>query len=139
MRRLLVVLASTALIFAACGSDDADPAGVIEDMTAAYNAGDIDAVMALFSEESVVTGHPFEARSVGLSAIRAVQVEDRNSAATDNPYIISNVEATGDTVTWDHVWTRDDGGQSCKQGHTAVIQDGKILTWVWPGGGFACP
>jgi hypothetical protein len=49
--------------------DDADPAGVIEDITAAYNAGDIDAVMALFSEESVVTGHLFEARSEGLTSM----------------------------------------------------------------------
>ena len=30
-------------------------------------------MMALFSEESVVTGHPFAAESAGLTAIRAVQ------------------------------------------------------------------
>ena len=139
MRRSFMALAVAALILGACGGEDADPAEVVEDYIAAYNAGDIDGVMALFSEESVVTGHPFEARSEGLTAIRAVQVEGRNSAAADEPYTISNIEVTGDTVTWDHVWRSDDGGQFCKQGHTAVISDGKILTWAWPGGGFDCP
>ncbi len=95
--------------------------------------------MALFSEESVVTGHPFEARSVGLAAIRAVQVEDRNSAATDNPYTISNVEVTGDTVTWDHVWTSDSGQDWCGEGHRVVIEDGKILSWDFAPNPHRCP
>ena len=116
-----------------------DPASVIQAYTAAYNAGDIDAVMALFSEESVVTGHPFAAESAGLTAIRVVQVADIAAAAAENAYTISNVEVTGDTVTWDHVWTRNNTQQFCVQGHRAVIQDGKILSWVWPGPGCARP
>ena len=139
MKRPFMVFVAAVLILAACGGDDADPAGVIEDYTAAYNAGDIDAVMALFSEESVVTGHPFEASSAGLAAIRAVQVDDINAAATDNPYTISNLDVSGDTVTWDHVWTSADGEQFCQQGHRAVTKDGKILTWAWPDGGGDCP
>jgi hypothetical protein len=69
MKRSLTAPVLAALIIGACWGDDADPAGVIEDITAAYNAGDIDAVMALFSEESVVTGHLFEARSEGLTSM----------------------------------------------------------------------
>jgi uncharacterized protein (TIGR02246 family) len=127
------------LILAACGGDDVDPAAVIEDYTAAYNAGDIDAVMALFSEESVVTGHPFALESEGLTAIRAVQVEDIAAAATENAYTISNVRVIGNTVTWDHVWISAEGGRFCQQGHSAVVEDGKITSWTWPGGSFGCP
>ena len=116
-----------------------DPASVIQAYTAAYNAGDIEAVMTFFSEDSVVTGHPFAAESAGLTAIRLVQVADISAAAAENAYTISNMEVTGDTVTWDHVWTNGFGTQFCVQGHRAVIQDGKILTWAWPGGGFDCP
>lgn len=138
-RRLLVAVASVVLALGACGGDDTDPAGVIDDYVAAYNSGDIDAVMALFSEESVVTRHPFANRSEGLDAIRDLQVSDIGAAATSDAYTISNVEVSGDTVTWDHAWTNDEGSQFCQQGHSAVIQDGKFLTWAWPGSPAACP
>lgn len=138
-KRLLIGLVWAVLALGACGGDDADPAAVIEDYISAYNSGDIDAVMTLFSEESVVTGHPSEARSEGLDAIRSVQEGDIAAAATSNAYTISNVDVSGDTVTWDHVWTNSTGNQFCQQGHDAVIKDGKILTWDWPGGGFSCP
>ena len=139
MKRLLIVTISAALSLVACGGNGADPGGVIDDYIAAYNAGDIDGVTALFSEESVVTGHPMRGRMEGLAAIRATQVDDMSVAATQNAYTISNVEVTGDTVTWDSVWISIDGEQFCKQGHAAVIKEGKIITWVWPGGGFDCP
>ena len=123
------------------GSDVVGPAGVIEDYTAAFNAGDIDAVMALFSEESVLSGHPFGIgfESTGLSAIRALQVERLGETTREDALTNSNVEVTGNTVTWDQVLTSDGGAQFCIQGHSAVVEDGKILTWAWPGGGFDCP
>jgi hypothetical protein len=139
MKPSFVKLITAAVLLVACGGEDTGPAEVIEDFTVAYNAGDIDAVMTLFSEESVVTGHPFEARSEGLAAIRAVLVEDRNSAAPNDPYAISNAAITGNTVTWDHAWISAGGGQFCKDGHEAVIEDATILAWAWPGGGFDCP
>ncbi len=96
-------------------------------------------MMALFSEESVVTGHPFAAESAGLTAIRAVQVSDLSTAAAENAYTISNVEATGNTVTWDHVWINDEGEKFCQVGQSAVVKDGTILSWTWPGDGGDCP
>lgn len=141
MKRSFMALSLVALILAACGGSNADPAATIEAYVTAYNAGDIDGVMALFSEESVVTGHPTEARSesTGLAQIRALHVQDIAAAATENSYTISNVEVTGDTVTWDHIWTRNDGDKFCKFGQSAVVQDGTILSWTWPSGGFDCP
>ena len=138
MRRSLTALLSAALILVACGGEDADPATVIEDYVAAYNSGDADAVMVLFSEESVITGVPFF-ESAGLTAIRAVQILDINAAATEDAYTISNVEVTGNTVTWDHVWIDRAGDEFCLEGQSAVIEDGKILLWTWPGLGVPCP
>ncbi len=104
----------------------------------AYNSGDIDAVMAFFTDESVMTGHPFTAEAAGPIAIRAVQSEDLASAATGAAYTISNVEVSVTTVTWDHVWNNNVGQQWCGVGHNAVIEDGKILSWTWPEP-FLCP
>ena len=137
---IVAVVGVSALLVADDGSDVVGPAGVIEDYTAAFNAGDIDAVMALFSEESVLSGHPFGIgfESTGLSAIRALQVEHMGTTTREDALTISNVEVTGNTVTWDDVLTSDDGAQFCIQGHSAVVEDGKILTWAWPGG-VDCP
>ncbi len=138
---IVAVVGVGALLVADDGSDVVGPAGVIEDYTAAFNAGDIDAVMALFSEESVLSGHPFGIgfESTGLSAIRALQVEGMGITTREDALTISNVEVTGNTVTWDDVLTSDGGAQFCIQGHSAVVEDGKILTWAWPGGGVDCP
>jgi hypothetical protein len=119
------------------GSSD-DPAATIEDYRTAYNAGDVDGVMALFSEESVMTGNSFF-ESAGLTEIRAVWVEDINAAATEDAYTISNVEVTGNTVTWDQVWISGAGDKNCIEGQSAVIEDGKILLWTWSSRDVSCP
>ncbi len=139
MKRILLTTTFTALLLVACGGNDADPAGVIDNYVAAYNAGDIDGVMAVFSDQSVVTGHPMQARIEGLAAIRINQADDMRFAASQNAYVISDVKVAYDTVTWDHVWTSSEGQQFCQQGHEALIEEGKILTWAWPDGGFDCP
>lgn len=122
----------------------ADPTPVIEGYIAAYNGGDIDDVMAHFSEDSVITGHPYDlsravASSTGLAEILALHVEDMSAAASENAYTISDVEVAGTTVTWDHVWINDQGREFCKFGQSAVVEDGIILSWTWAGGGFDCP
>ena len=140
---LAAVVAVIAVLIAACGDDDghatgSDPAGVIEDYVTAYNDGDIDAVMALFTDGSVITGHPWVASQSGLDEIRRILEEDRAAAADADAYSISNVEVSDDTVTWDHVWTRSDGVERCVDGHTAVVAGGKIVSWAWPETDFNC-
>lgn len=121
-------------------SDDAadDPAAVVDQYVAAYNSGDIDAVMAVFTEDSVVFGHPFSPESSGLTAIRGAQASDLAAGASTDAYSISNIEVNGDTVTWDHVWVNNQGEEFCQKGQSAVIKDGKILTWTWPSSDSAC-
>ena len=139
---LIVGLGTWAAIGGSDGEDIAGARRTIEAYVAVYNAGDIEAVMALFTEESELVGHPYQfepAPFKGLEAIEEVQQLDRDAAAEVDPYTISNVEVSGNTVTWDHVWISLDGGRSCIEGHTAVVEDGKILSWIWPGRPQGCP
>lgn len=135
---LFGAVVALALFPSACGVEDSDPAAVVEDYQLAYNSGDIDAVMELFTEESVVTGHPFADQSEGLDAIRGVQIEDIASAAGQNAYTFSNVEVDGDRVTWDSQWVNDEGDRFCQTGHSAFIENDRILSWQWPSEGSAC-
>jgi hypothetical protein len=115
------------------------PAETIEAYVAAYNVGDIDAVMDLFVEDSVVSGHPGgSGEERGLVAIR----ELHGPLDDGDTYAISITNVTGNTVTWDHIWVAFEDGEpfsNCVDGHTAVIQDGKILSWTWPTTDFNCP
>jgi hypothetical protein len=137
MRSLLAVLAILVVVLVGCGDDDdaesgddSDAAAVIEAYVAAYNSGDIDAVVAVFSEDAVITQG--SETSTGLTEIETLQIDDMSSAAEADAYSITNVETDGDTVTWDHVWTNDAGVDWCAEGQSAVVTDGKIVTWTWP-------
>ena len=116
-----------------------DPqAAVIVSMVEAYNAGDIDALVELFSDESVIENHPFSPRTVGPAPIRVLMTQDRDSAASQDPYTIENLQVEGNVVTWDHRWTREDFEVFCKRGQSATIENGKIITWTWSVGSFDC-
>ena len=138
-------LMTAVLAMSGCGGNDGgdtaepDPAAVIEDYRVAYNSGDIDGLMELFSEESVLTGHPLASESAGIDAIREVQLGDLGAGSSANAYEFSNVEVSGDTVTWDFLWTNVDGGEWCGEGHTAVVAGGQILTWAFTPDRFPCP
>ena len=136
--RVAAGLLTAILVLAGCGDDDSDdvsdsePAEVIEDYQIAYNDSDIDAVMVFFSEDSVLSGHPLEAESMaGLEAIRSHHRGDMALAAETDAYKTSNVEVSGDTVTWDHVWTNTAGTDYCAEGNSALITNGQILTWTF--------
>jgi hypothetical protein len=105
---------------------------VIEEYRIAYNADDMDGVMALFTEESVLTGHAgLDTSWTGLDEIRESNVVDRASAAEADAYVFVNVEANGDTVTWNHTWLSATGVEWCGEGHSAVIGEGKFVTWTY--------
>ena len=114
---------------AATASDD--PAEVIKQYIAAYNSGDIDAMMAAYTEDSVLYGYSDTSEVAGLTALRAMWTGDLAEAASTDAWSISNVEVDGDTVTWDQVWVDNAGENHCMEGQSAVIKDGKILIWTW--------
>ena len=117
------------------------PAAVIQNYVDAYNAEDIDGIMALFTEESVLNRHPMGIVALGgIAEIREVQIRDiATSTHTGDAYVISNVEVSGNTVTWDHVWTNNVGVDWCAEGHSAVIEAGKILSWTFAPNLSPCP
>jgi hypothetical protein len=119
---------------------DRTPEQVIKAYAAAYNDHDLDAVMAFFTDDSVITSHPFSSESSGIAETRALHITDLAAAASMRAYRLDNVEVTGNTVTWDHEWTNASGEKYCKQGNSAVVKDGTILIWTWPADdGFGCP
>jgi hypothetical protein len=116
---------------------DGDPESTLNTYIAAYNSGDVEEVMTVFSEESEIVDHPFSGLVAGLDEIRSVHVDEFEFSAAENAYTVSNVEVVGDTVTWDHEWVNAGGVSYCIEGNTAVVEEGKILIWTWANGGVA--
>lgn len=112
---------------------------MIDAYIAAYNADDMDAVLALFTDESTILGHPFGAEVNGVDAIGILQRSDRDAAAADAPYTITAVEVDGTTVTWDHRWTNVGGETWCGEGNQAEVSDGAIVEWEFAADPHPCP
>lgn len=124
-RWIAVVCALAVLLTGACGGDDADPGETIQAYIDAYNARDIDAVMALFADDAVITDHPFAGVTEGTEAIRTLHVRDVEAAGGDDAYQISDLQVSGNTVTWNHVWNERCTGI----GNEATVMDGAIVSW----------
>ena len=95
--------------------------------------------MALFTEESVIRNHPEEffahggpaftdGRSEGLEEIRTLLAYEMELPGA--LYEFSNYEVSGNTVTWDSVYAAPSKSDDfCAEGHRAVVEDSKILSW----------
>lgn len=134
MRLSSLALTSMALVLGACSAGDTDAVSTMQAYVAAYNSGDIDEIMAFFSEESLIIGHPYPVDAEGLDGIRELHLNDRRAAAEEDPYTISEIEVEGDTVKWNQTWVSSTGREYCHEGQSAVVQNGKILSWDWSSG-----
>ena len=113
-RSFMQIVVLTALVVAiiltvvGCGSGSGEPADAVNGYVKAHSSGDIDAVMVFYTEDSVGDRpHLFAPKTTGLKQIRIVQIQDMGNKASEDAYSISNVQVTGNTVTWDHLWTND--------------------------------
>ena len=125
----VIALISVAVVISACAGDDGvedDLGAVVESYIQAYNDGDLEDVMSHFVVMSTITGHPtdFDPVATDIYSIERLHKEDLRFG---QQYVISNLSVEGDTVTWNSVW----GDDGCVQGHSAVVEDGKMLSWVW--------
>lgn len=125
----------------------ADAEQTIEAYFEAYNAKDIDGVMALFGEMSILRGHPYSGLASGaggdsysgLAEIRVVQEQDMENSADVDAYTIHNVDVEGNIVRWDHVYENHLGQLWCGTGHVAEVVDGIIVEWRFAPNRYQCP
>ncbi len=131
---VMLILAGTSVI-AACSGDgsafsrDSDPEQVVEGYIAAYNAQDIDRVMAFFAQDALFING--KERFEGAEAIRAEELLKFSvHAPGGEAYSISNLVVADNAVTWDHVF-RGSAHTCVGTGNEVVVEDGKIVMFTF--------
>ena len=122
---LISFLALTlALILAACGgggaSGGSDPSAVIEALETAWNAKDVDAAMALFTDDAEETNGL--GTFTGKDAIRGVYENVMNDFSMD----CKNYQVNGNTVSYECILTMYDGSATTGERYDSVVENGKI-------------
>ena len=136
MLALIVGLGTWAIVGG--GGEAASPQAVVEGYYEALNAGDVAAIMEFFSEESEIVNHPLDLPVTrggplrGLAAIQEIAESDSEFSADQvEPFKFSNVEVSGNTVTWDFRIVIENQATNCSDGHSAIVENGKILLWTF--------
>ncbi len=133
MRRLIATGMSLALILGACGGDDSDPAAVLADYVEAFNTGDADAVMVFYAEDAVIEGHPgdTDGLATGKSEILAIEQRMQINQGSTGRLEFTNMEVSGDTVTFDDIFHNGDGDCFSSTGDKVTVADDKITLFVF--------
>ena len=113
-------------------AQDADPVAVLDARQRAFEARNLDAAMAWFADDAVVTvlvGTPRQARYVGRDAIQRWQETLLNERSV-RVESAGDRRVEGDTVTWTARVSRAEwqamGLESLELWGEAVVRDGKI-------------
>ena len=121
----LILVLIAALFLAACGTaakaEPADPAAVAQEFWGTVNAGDLEAAMALVSDD--FKAHVDEDTSDKEAMRASTQSFIDEGLRTE----ISNLKVEGDTVTYDWVNYRKDGSVEWSGVDTLHIKDGLIV------------
>ena len=144
MRWSVAVVVSVVLVVAGCSSDTSDAAGTLDEYVAAYNADDLEGVVSLFADDSVMVMHPVNAFAVGADEIRRAFSEDVGQGLSVTISIVSVEDFAADeasvaeaysVVRWDQTWrTVVNGEEVCRSGpNLAVISEGTIYRLNWTG------
>jgi ketosteroid isomerase-like protein len=108
-------------------ASDASPADVYDAYIAAFNADDLDAVMALFADDAVVLNDPVTGNMVaqGTDEIRQVQEAE---ISLGQYYEVLSVESAGNTVTVEVRYHTT--AEECYAGTGEItVEQGKIVRW----------
>lgn len=133
MKTRLIVIATLVLMLAlplALNAQETDPAAVVTAYYEAALAHDIEAYLALMTDDAVVEIPGFGAYT-GLEEIRA-WMEGLMALNSHSEYEIVQVE--GDTVTLRTTYTDDEFralGIVLEATETIVVQDGKVVSDTW--------
>jgi acetyl esterase/lipase len=95
------------------------------------NTGDLDAQLALYADDAVVTGHPLDddGSATGVDAIRQLEDFQGEFPGTVTEYV--DLGVSGDTVTFDHRFFTAEGECFGAVGNEVTVVDGKITRYVW--------
>lgn len=110
--------------------DDATTRTTIERFNEAFNRHDVDAVMAVMTDDCVFesTTPPLGTRVEGGDAVRAAWVEFFASSPTAH-FDTEECIVHGDraVVRWRYTWTADDGTPAAVRGvDVMTVRDGKV-------------
>ena len=132
--RTMLMLVVLTLAPALVGAGGLDPVAVLDARQAAFNSGNLDAAMAFFADDAVVTmlaGTPRQAQYVGREEIRRWQealLKDRSVRVE----AVAERKVDGDTVTWTATVSRAEwkkiGVASVELWAEAIVRDGKITS-----------
>jgi hypothetical protein len=107
--------------------EGASPEEVLDEFVVAYNAKDLDAVMALFADSAVVTGEPLDRDPPmeGIDEIRDVYARDMEQMESIE---LTDLETAGHAATFVHIW-RSAGGACYAGTNRVVVEGGEIIRW----------
>jgi hypothetical protein len=132
---VFVLLVVGMLILASCGDDDdsGGPAGVLANYEDTRNAGDVDALMSLYTDDAVVTDHPRDNddTATGVEEIRPLEAVAPSIQRPEDATEFINVEPSGNTVTFDMNFHMDDGSCLGSSGHEVTVEGDKITRYDW--------
>jgi hypothetical protein len=119
---------------------DSDPAGVIEDYQEARNSGDMDALMALYADDAVITGHPLDSNSLGdpglepfadVDQLRLIESDRASFQRPEDATEFFNIQVEGNRVSFDDRFFNEDGDCFGRSGGEVTVEDGKITLYDW--------
>ena len=112
------------LALAGCGGSNTTPTDVVDAYIEAVRAGDVDAALALFTDDAVVPG------AVGKEGIRKTIEMDIANVAAGYDYVgYYNVVETAYGVELDLRWHGRDGD---KEAHQIIdFEKGKVARWIY--------
>ncbi len=134
-RVLAAIVVAIALTAAACSSSSEDPAAVLAAYEDARNAKDVDALMALYADDAVVTDHPLDSDKLaeGVDEIRALEQQVPSIMGANGSTEFQVIEVSGNTATFTQKFV-DYSGEchtGSGSGNKVTVVDGKITLYEW--------
>ncbi len=130
----VVALVGVAGLMWLSGSDEALPFGaqppaVLDFYEDAFNRGDVDALVGLFTDDAVIQGYSLgDTLVTGGEEIRVFFTAETDRGSTIS---VSNVAATANSATVDVEWVSQDFAGVTWPGNMVTFVDGKISRWDW--------
>ncbi|MCL7454509.1 MAG: nuclear transport factor 2 family protein [Anaerolineae bacterium] len=134
MKRLLIgmtVVVSILTLTVALYAQETDPVTIVNDWTAALNAGDVDAALSYLGDDVQITPSP----GMTFTGKEEVRGWYEGLVAANSQNTLGDCTVDGENVTCDLVFTNDDfqaAGIASVDGELVlVVRDGKIRTYTF--------